>query len=133
MVNGTAAAQDDECVVNEHGAQPSETFEDHGHLSDDAVVIRGGMMKPADMRTNAEAYEAKFPGTFGLTFWSWEGLSAQEIATRVGTSRLPHPVMRQCTAGKIRSCVASDGQTFSLTKTGSDGHYTLALPPPAVR
>jgi hypothetical protein len=87
-------------------------------------------MKPADMKANAEAYEARFPGTYGLTFWAWEGLSAQEIATRVGTSRLPHPVMRQCTGGRIRSCVASDGKTFSLTKTGADGHYTLALPSP---
>jgi hypothetical protein len=88
------------------------------------------MMKPADMRVNAEAYEARFPGTYGLTFWSWEGLSAQQIATRVGTARLPHPVIRKCTVGKLRGHVASDGETFSLTKTGDDGHYTLALPSP---
>jgi hypothetical protein len=88
------------------------------------------MMKPTDMRANAEVYEAKFPGSYGLTFWSWEGLSAQQIATRVGTGRLPHPVMRKCTAGKIRSCVASDGKTLSLTRTGDEGHYTLALPSP---
>jgi hypothetical protein len=88
------------------------------------------MMKVADMKANAEVYEARFPGRYGLTFWSWEGLSAQQIATRVGTSRLPHPVMRKCTAGGIQSCAASDGNTFALTKTGDDGHYTLALPSP---
>lgn len=86
-------------------------------------------MQIGDMKVSAEAFYARTE-IYGLSFWSWEGLSAQVIATRVGTGRLPHPVLRKSTAGAVRALTAAGGGRFSLTQTRDDGHYTLALPAP---
>jgi len=84
-------------------------------------------MQIGDMRVSAETYHAQ-TGTYGLSFWSWDGLSAQQVAARV--PRLPHAVLRKSTAGAIRALTASDGGQFGLTQTRDDGHYTLVLPAP---
>jgi hypothetical protein len=108
------------------GELPSST----GHLPADAVVIRGGLMKRGDLIASAEKYEALNPGVYGITVWSWPGLTAEQIAERVGTARLPHPDLRKSTVERICGSSTSEGQRFELTKTGPDGHYTLILPSP---
>lgn len=108
----------------------SESSGQSGYLLDDAVVVRGGQMRAKDLMTSAETYEAEHPGEYGLSFWSWPGLTAEEIAQRVGTKRLPHPVLRKCTVGKIQSMIPSDQRPLTLVKTFGPGHYTLFLPSP---
>lgn len=102
-----------------------------GHLIDDAVVIRGGEMKRMTLMLSARKYEAGHPGEYGLTFWSWPEMTAEQIALRVGGDVLMHAQLRKCTAGRIRSLRVSDGRPLDLVRTGGrDGHYTLVLPPP---
>jgi hypothetical protein len=110
-----------------------ETDRQVGHLPDDAVVIRGGMMQRKDMAASARRYAQICGGTYGITVWSWPGLTAGEIALRVkethagGLNPVAHGRMRQSTAGKIRT-VGPDGRSFGLVKTGAEGHYTLTFP-----
>lgn len=108
----------------------SESSGQSGHLPEDAIVIRGGQMRVRDMQASADVYEADLPGQYGLTFWSWPGLTADQIARRVGTSRLPHPVFRKCPVSRIHNLIPSDGRPLSLEKTYGPGHYTLFLPSP---
>lgn len=65
-------------------------------------------MQIGDMKVSAEAFYARTE-IYGLSFWSWEGRSAQVIATRVGTGRLPYPVLRKSTAGAVRALTAAGG------------------------
>lgn len=83
---------------------------------------------------SAKKYESRYPGEYGLTFWSWPGMTADQIALRVGAVVLPHPELRKCTAGQIRSMPVSDGRPLDLIRTGNrTGHYTLLLPSPPTR
>src|SRR5436305_14167735 len=66
-----------------------------GHLIDEAVVIRGGLMKRGDLIASAEKYEAQHPGAWAISVFSWPGLTAGEIARR---ARLPHVDLRKSTA-----------------------------------
>jgi hypothetical protein len=110
-----------------------ETNDGNGHLPDDSVVVRGGMMHRKDLIASARRYADRFDGVWGLTFWSWPGLSAGEIALRIkeahpeGLNPIGHGQMRESTAGKIRAA-AEDGRAFQLEKTGGEGHYTLTFP-----
>ena len=115
--------------VTENACAAGASSGQSGHLPEDAVVIRGGEMRIGDLRLSAETYEARFPGTYGLTFWSWAGLTSDQIARRVG---FPHPVLRKSTAGRIGQVIGSDGRPLALVKTFGPGHYTLLLPPPLV-
>lgn len=109
-----------------------ETYNESGHLPDDAIVIRGGMMLKQDMAASARRYAA-LKGVYGITVWSWPQLSAGEIALRVkethppGRNPVAHGRLRQSTAGKIREA-GSDGRSLRLVKTGAGGHYTLTFP-----
>lgn len=116
--------------MTEYLPHASESSGQSGHLPEDAIVIRGGEMRIRDMMTSAETYEAEHPGEYGLSFWSWSGLTADQIACRVGTRLLPHPVLRKCTAGRIQGMIPSDGRPLVLVKTRGPGHYTLFLPSP---
>jgi hypothetical protein len=116
---------------SEHRVDEGISEQPAGHLPDDAVVIRGGEMKRKTLMLSATKYEATYPGEYGLTFWSWPGMTADEIALRVGGDRLMHPSLRKCTAGLIRSLQVSDGRPLDLVRTGQqEGHYTLLLPCP---
>lgn len=115
--------------VTEDGSQAGKTSSETGHLPDEAIVIRGGVMKVGDLRVSAEKYEARYPGHYALSFWSWVGLTTAEIAQKVG-DKLPHPVLRESTALRIRSQILSDKNPATLVKTGDPGHYTLPLPSP---
>lgn len=42
-------------------------------------------------------------GAYGLSSWSIPGKTAAEVAEVVGTEALPHPKMRACTVGELRS------------------------------
>jgi len=90
-------------------------------------------MRRKDLIASARRYADRSEGVWGLTFWSWPGLTAGQIALRVkethpeGLNPMSHGQMRQSTAGKIRE-PAQDGRTFLLERTGSEGHYTLTFP-----
>jgi len=90
-------------------------------------------MRRKDLVASARRYADRSNGVYGLTVWSWPGLSAGQIAMRVkethlaGLNPIGHGQMRQSTAGKIRE-PGPGGRTFQLMKTGSDGHYTLTFP-----
>jgi hypothetical protein len=112
---------------------PGEANERDGHLSDDAVVVRGGMMNRRDLIGSARRYADQNNGVYGLSFWSWLGLSAGEITLRVkgmhavGRNPVGHGQMRHATAGKLRE-PTPEGRSFGLLKTRQDGHYTLTFP-----
>lgn len=97
----------------------------------DAVLVRGGISTLEDMAHSAAAF-ARRTGSYGLTFWSWPELTAEEIAVRVreqarlsrSKNPLPHTLLRSTAAGAL--LVANEA--FRLAKTGADGHYTLYLP-----
>jgi hypothetical protein len=117
--------------VTEHTTEAGVSTHPGGHLSDDAVVIRGGEMKRNTLMLSARKYEAIHPGEHGLTFWSWPDMTAEEIALRVGRRVLMHAQLRKCTVGRIRGMAVSDGRPLDLVRTGQqDGHYTLILPSP---
>lgn len=108
----------------------SESSGETGHLPDDAIVIRGGTMKLNDLMTGVEVYEATYPGWYGLSFWSWPELTADAIARRVRTRRLPQTSMRLSTAARVRNITGTDGQLMLFVQTFDPGHYTLVLPSP---
>lgn len=89
-------------------------------------------MRREDMIASARKYAARTGGVYGLTVWSWPGLSPGEIALRVkethpdGLNPVAHGQLRHSTAAKIREPGAG-GESFQLVKTGSDGHYTLTF------
>lgn len=97
-----------------------------GELPADAVVIRGGRMKAEDLKDAAEAYWARYEGKRGyaLTVWCWPGHTAEQTAEAVGAERLPHPVIRKCTAGKLRELGYPPEPSFG------EYHYSLRLPDP---
>jgi hypothetical protein len=115
----------------EDGIHMDISSQSAGHLPDDALVIRGGEMRRRTLMLSATGYEADHPGEYALSFWSWPGMTADEIALRVGRRVLPHPRFRKCAVGKIRGLEVSDGRPLDLARTGPrDGHYTLLLPAP---
>jgi hypothetical protein len=100
-----------------------------GGLPLDAVLVRGGLSTPLSLAKTAAACQAR-TGAYGLTFWSWPGMSAEEIAMRVrtetlarGLNLLPHMRMRSVSAAEL----LKPSDAFSLAKTGEPGHYTLHL------
>jgi hypothetical protein len=95
-------------------------------LPDDAVAIRGGWMKARDLQISAERYwvENGRRRGYALTVWCWPGHTAEQIAEAVGTERLPQPVLRKTTVGKLRAA------GYPLEKSGGKYHYSLRLPDP---
>jgi hypothetical protein len=110
-----------------------EAHSDRGHLPDNAVVIRGGVMRRGDLIASVRKYAVMTGGVYGLTAWSWPDMDAAEIALRVkathplGRNPVAHGSMRVSTAGTIRT-PGTDGKIFRLVKTGAEGHYTLTFP-----
>lgn len=104
-----------------------------GQLPDEAVVIRGGLMARDGLIASARRYADQNEGIYGITLWSWPGLTAGEIAQRVkedhaqGRNPVGHGQLRWSTAGVIREAMSA-GRAFILKKTGQDGHYTLTFP-----
>ncbi len=100
-------------------------------LPDDAIVIRGGLMSRKDLIASVRKCFA-LKGVYGLTVWSFAGLTAQDIALQVknlhveGLNPLGHGQLRQSTARTIRE-PGSGGRTLVLKKTGREGHYTLTF------
>jgi len=119
-------------------ATPGESSGETGHLPDDAVVIRGGMMNRQDLVDAAEKCQ-KVLGFPGLSVCSWPSArTVAEVAFRVKATRdrtgrplLKNGDLRKSTAGRIRNAGTADRHPFSLVKTGLDPeHYTLRLPSP---
>jgi len=86
-----------------------------------------------DLIRSARRYADRNNGAYGLSFWSWPGMTATEILSRVkrrfpeGKNPVAHGKFRQSTAGAIREA-AEDGRAYQLTPTSRDGHYTLTFP-----
>ncbi len=111
----------------------SESLGQSGHLSDDAIVVRGGVMNRSNLIESAARCRAK-TGRYGLSFFAWPGLDAGLTALRVkadhspGLNPLGHSVLRESTAGEMQQPDDS-GRAFVLEQTGSyRGHYTLWFP-----
>lgn len=105
-----------------------------GHLPDNSVVVRGGTMKRRDLLPSAVRYADQNDGVYGLTVWSWPGMSPGEIALRVkanhpaGRNPVAHGQLRWSTVGEVRR-PDTDGRAFNLIRTTrQDGHYTLTFP-----
>jgi hypothetical protein len=75
-------------------------------LPNDAVVIRGGESKVRDMRISARKHH-RLHGEWALSGCASPGKDAQGIAHEAGAKVLPHPCMRETTAGALRDVVES--------------------------
>lgn len=90
-------------------------------LGDEAIVIRGGTMKPEDLVAACEDYLEDFPSapSTGLSVFAAVGVTALVLATNV-----PHRQFRVSTAGRLRSIGCE------LEQTGKPPHHTLLVPLP---
>ena len=93
-------------------------------------------MKRRDLVPSARRYADQNNGVYGLTVWSWPGMTAGEIALRVkamhpaGLNPVAHGQLRWSTAGEVRK-PDSEGHAYDLIRTGrQEGHYTLTFPSP---
>jgi hypothetical protein len=96
-----------------------------GGLPPNAVVVRGGQMEPVTT-VKALRKERRERGRYALSVYSIHGLDAHRIALRVGTPDLPHPEMRESTAGRIREA----GYEIALSQEEgyAEGHCDLVVP-----
>lgn len=100
-------------------------------LPPSAILVRTGLSHPEDLCV-AAINCAEQLGSFGLTFWSWPGLTADEIVLHVRSDAVarrsknpvPHTLLRWVTVGTL----LDRNQQFRLEKTGPPGHFTLHLP-----
>jgi hypothetical protein len=131
-----AAGTDQENEGEEKSPAASELTDPAGHLPDDAVVIRGGLMERQDLKDQAEACQEVL-GYPGLSVMSSPAArSVREVAFRVkavrdrtGKTLLKNGDLRKSTAGRIRNAGTYDRHPFSLVKTfWYEEHYTLRLP-----
>lgn len=93
-------------------------------LPDDAVVVRGGLMKRERTMANARASFEEV-GAYGLSVWSVPDLDADGIvrlARSHGREYLPHGQVRASTVGELRP--------YTLHIDEPEGHYLLQLPTP---
>lgn len=87
-------------------------------LSDDALVIRGGLMEVASLRISVETC-LRVEGFYGLSFFGADGLSIQQIAT---LAALPNGRIRVARMGALR------GIGREPTPRGSFPHLSLEFP-----
>ena len=90
-------------------------------LPDDSVVVRGGLMLPADLALGAQSHfdSERF---YALSVYSIPGMTAHEIAAGVP---LRHSKIRASTVGRVRSA----GYDI-VSSPGPPGHADLVLPTP---
>jgi hypothetical protein len=99
------------------GDQPSD-------LPDDAVVVRGGLMK-RDRIIASALVSFKEAGSYGLSVWAAPDRNTDEIvrlARSHGPQYLPHGQIRTTTVGRLRP--------YTLEEDDPEGHYLLKLPTP---
>jgi hypothetical protein len=77
--------------------------------SDEDVIVRAGELRVGDFRKSVEVCRER-GGFYGLSFFSFPGMDAREIAMEVGVVReetgfrlMPNPSMRQSTVGAVRA------------------------------
>jgi hypothetical protein len=77
--------------------------------ADEDVIVRAGEMRIGDFRKSVEVCH-EMEGFYGLSFFSFPGMDAREIAIEVGAVReetgfrlMPNPSMRQSTAATVRA------------------------------
>jgi len=90
-------------------------------LPDEAIVIRGGTMKPEDLMAACDLYLADFPvsASAGISVYAAAGESAESLAENV-----PHAQFRASTAGAIRAI------GFEIEQTDDPPHHDLLIPLP---
>ena len=93
-------------------------------LPDAAVVVRGGLMFPADLETGALTHYDEF-GRYALSVYSLPGRTGDEIAVLVP---LPHSKIRESTVGRLRAA----GYEV-VPSPGPPGHADLRVPNPPSR
>lgn len=86
-------------------------------LSDDALVVRGGLMLLSDLERAAEVCQASL-GFPGISVYAADGLGLAEL---VMATPLAHSQLRWSRAGRLRAA------GFALEPTRSWPHYTLRL------
>jgi hypothetical protein len=94
------------------------------YLPDEAVVVRGGVMRRKHIRVALCAALRK-TGTPCLSVWSAPDRDADEVARLArahGEHYMPHSEMQTSCAGRLRA------EGFALEPTGPEGHYSLAVP-----
>lgn len=90
-------------------------------LPDDAVVVRGGLMLPADFARGVQSH-FDTEGVYALSVFSTARRTADEIAIAVP---LPHPKIRTSTVGRVRAA----GYDV-VSSPGPPGHADLLLRKP---
>lgn len=108
-------------------------FRGVGTLNGEDIVIRAGMSKPLDLAGSALRCRLKL-GYWGLTFWSWPGMTPEQIAVRVREEAeqrgkdnpVPHPVIRAARVDQLPGI----NEHCELRPTGADGHHSFVLPLP---
>jgi hypothetical protein len=88
-------------------------------LSDDALVVRGGLLTPEKVQ---QAAGEEPDGTWGLSVQSAPGMSIRDL---VREGSIPHSKVSVSSVGRIRSL----GTGFDVKKTdGVGNHGTLVIP-----
>lgn len=105
-------------MVRERTVPDPAPLRDEPPLPDDAIVVRGGEMKPESLEVAAGTNFDEF-GEYGLTVYSEEGLTAREIHAK-HLSR--YRKARVSTVGKIRHL------HYELKPTHEPGHYDIIFP-----
>jgi hypothetical protein len=100
---------------------PDTADEAPDRLPNGTVVVRGGLMLPADLIRSAQSHR-DVEGLYALSVYSIPGATAEEIARGVP---LPHAKIRTSTVGRIRAA----GYDV-LSSPGPPGHADLVLPTP---
>ena len=93
--------------MTDHDAETGDSLSRGGHLPDDAVVVRGGLMLRGDLMASAEDHAAENDGVYAISVSSWPDMTAEEIALRVKENRgadrnpLGHGKIRESAVGRI--------------------------------
>lgn len=88
-------------------------------LPDDAIVVRGGLMKPEDIPGDADEGEE---GVWGISVQSAPGMSPKDLAREGG---IRHGKIRVSTVGRIRAL----GTGFDVIPTVGPGRHATATIP----
>jgi hypothetical protein len=90
-------------------------------LSDEAILVRGGLMEVLPMRVAIDTCYAR-KGFYGLSFWGENDLGLPEVLALAG---LPHRHIRVSTVGRVRVL------GHEPVRTDQRGHLVIkfAVPP----
>lgn len=94
-------------------------------LPDDALVVRGDVMRPDDVRNAAETAQVRI-GVLGVSVYAARVDRPAQLGPKLSPQArgqlARYPKLRSCRAGELR------GAGFALLPTGATPHYTVVLP-----